>query len=51
MKEYNKPSFQYVALNVEERFAGGSPCTVKGSCTEENIEAFEARFGVTVNNI
>lgn len=32
MKTYTKPSLNAVDIRVEERFAGGSSCTVTGSC-------------------
>jgi hypothetical protein len=42
MKSYVKPSLAWVELRVEERFATGSGCTVKGSCTEATLASYDA---------
>ena len=49
LKAYIKPIFECYTLTVEEKFAGGSVCTVTGCCPDQYIAKYEASTGIKVN--
>lgn len=44
MKAYIKPSLKAVDIRVEERFAGGSSCSITGSCPVSGTDACASSY-------